>query len=42
MIDWLVGGAVMQGWVPIFDTMHGIRGELNIIVKVGLIDWVID
>ena len=25
----------MSGWVPIFDTMHGIRGEVNITVKVG-------
>lgn len=24
----------MSGWIPVFDTMHGIRGELNIIVKV--------
>jgi len=30
------GGSMMSGWVPIFDTMHGIRGELNIIVKVEL------
>ncbi|KPJ03475.1 Uncharacterized protein KIAA0528-like [Papilio xuthus] len=30
------GGAVMSGWIPVFDTMHGIRGELNIIVKVEL------
>ncbi|XP_033213483.1 uncharacterized protein LOC117170664 [Belonocnema kinseyi] len=29
-------GSVMTGWVPVFDTMHGIRGEVNIIVKVEL------
>ncbi|KAK3095112.1 hypothetical protein FSP39_010454 [Pinctada imbricata] len=27
---------VISGWFPIYDTMHGIRGELNIIVKVEL------
>ncbi|XP_039759830.1 C2 domain-containing protein 5 isoform X3 [Pararge aegeria] len=32
----LPGGAVMSGWIPVFDTMHGIRGELNVIVKVEL------
>lgn len=26
----------MSGWMPVFDTMHGIRGEVNIIVKVDL------
>lgn len=26
----------MSGWIPVFDTMHGIRGELNVIVKVEL------
>ncbi|XP_014215544.1 uncharacterized protein LOC106644517 [Copidosoma floridanum] len=30
------GGSVMTGWLPVFDTMHGIRGEVNIIVKVDL------
>ncbi|XP_063617935.1 C2 domain-containing protein 5 isoform X3 [Cydia splendana] len=30
------GGAMMSGWIPVFDTMHGIRGELNVIVKVEL------
>ncbi|KAJ9600682.1 hypothetical protein L9F63_026179, partial [Diploptera punctata] len=30
------GGTVMSGWIPVFDTMHGIRGEVNIIVKVEL------
>ncbi|CAG9132687.1 unnamed protein product [Plutella xylostella] len=29
-------GAVMSGWIPVLDTMHGIRGELNVIVKVEL------
>lgn len=29
-------GAVMSGWIPVFDTMHGIRGEVNVIVKVDL------
>lgn len=24
----------MSGWIPVYDTMHGIRGEVNIIVKV--------
>ncbi|XP_060064519.1 C2 domain-containing protein 5-like, partial [Ylistrum balloti] len=27
---------VISGWFPIYDTMHGIRGELNVIVKVEL------
>nr|XP_022293982.1 C2 domain-containing protein 5-like isoform X2 [Crassostrea virginica] len=27
---------VISGWFPIYDTMHGIRGELNMIVKVDL------
>ncbi|XP_065354941.1 C2 domain-containing protein 5 [Calliphora vicina] len=29
-------GTVLSGWIPVFDTMHGIRGEVNIIVKVDL------
>ena len=29
-------GNIMSGWLPVFDTMHGIRGEVNIIVKVNL------
>ena len=29
-------GCVMSGWLPVFDTMHGIRGEINIVVKVEL------
>lgn len=32
----VTGGATMAGWIPVFDTMHGIRGEVNIIVKVEL------
>ena len=23
------GGAMMTGWLPIYDTMHGIRGEVR-------------
>ena len=30
------GGNVMSGWLPVYDTMHGIRGEVHIIVKVEL------
>eukprot|EP00090_Calanus_glacialis_P002820 TRINITY_DN12088_c0_g1_i1.p1 TRINITY_DN12088_c0_g1~~TRINITY_DN12088_c0_g1_i1.p1 ORF type:complete len:1008 (-),score=354.04 TRINITY_DN12088_c0_g1_i1:52-3075(-) len=30
------GGCVMSGWLPVYDTMHGIRGEVQIIVKVEL------
>lgn len=26
----------MSGWIPIYDTMNGIRGEINFIVKVEL------
>ena len=26
----------MQGWLPIYDTIHGIRGEVNVVVKVDL------
>ncbi|TRY73731.1 hypothetical protein TCAL_02531 [Tigriopus californicus] len=28
------GGSLMSGWLPIYDTMHGIRGEVNVIVKI--------
>lgn len=35
LIFCVVGGS-MSGWIPVFDTMHGIRGEVNIIVKVDL------
>lgn len=34
--NYLVSGTVMSGWIPVFDTMHGIRGEVNLIVKVDL------
>lgn len=26
----------ISGWIPVYDTMHGIRGEVNVIVKVEL------
>lgn len=26
----------MSGWFPVYDTMHGIRGEVHVIVKVEL------
>lgn len=26
----------MSGWLPIYDTIHGIRGEINVVVKVEL------
>lgn len=29
-------GSLMSGWFPIYDTMHGIRGEINVMVKVDL------
>ena len=29
-------GSMMQGWLPIYDTIHGIRGEVNVMVKVDL------
>lgn len=29
-------GSVFSGWVPVFDTMHGIRGEVNVSVKIEL------
>lgn len=28
--------SVLSGWFPVYDTMHGIRGEVNVIVKVEL------
>lgn len=28
--------SIMSGWIPVYDTMHGIRGEVNITVKVDL------
>ncbi|KAK3887377.1 hypothetical protein Pmani_012068 [Petrolisthes manimaculis] len=30
------GTAVMSGWLPVYDTMHGIRGEVSVVVKVDL------
>jgi len=35
-INALSSGVVLSGWLPIFDTMHGIRGDINVIVKVDL------
>jgi len=29
-------GSVFQGWLPIFDTLHGTRGEVSLQVKVEL------
>lgn len=29
-------GRSMNGWLPIYDTLHGIRGEINVVVKVTL------
>lgn len=29
-------GHLLSGWLPIFDTMHGIRGDVNVQVKVEL------
>lgn len=29
-------GHSMSGWLPIYDTLHGIRGEINCVVKVNL------
>ena len=26
----------MCGWLPIYDTMHGVRGDINVQVKVEL------
>ncbi|XP_052271042.1 C2 domain-containing protein 5-like isoform X2 [Dreissena polymorpha] len=28
--------SVISGWFPVYDTMHGIRGDLNVIVKIDL------
>ncbi|KAK9890127.1 hypothetical protein WA026_008936 [Henosepilachna vigintioctopunctata] len=28
--------SVLSGWIPVYDTMHGIRGEVNVTVKVEL------
>uniref|UniRef100_A0A2M4AC52 Putative ca2+-dependent phospholipid-binding protein n=1 Tax=Anopheles triannulatus TaxID=58253 RepID=A0A2M4AC52_9DIPT len=29
-------GSMMSGWLPVYDTIHGVRGEINVIVKVDL------
>nr|XP_018904193.1 PREDICTED: C2 domain-containing protein 5 [Bemisia tabaci] len=29
-------GSVLSGWFPVYDTMHGIRGEVHVTVKVEL------
>ena len=34
--DSVKGGAVLSGWLPVYDTLQGIRGEVNLIVKVEL------
>jgi len=31
-----IGGHVLSGWLPVYDTMHGMRGEVSVIVKVEL------
>ncbi|XP_045174900.2 C2 domain-containing protein 5-like isoform X1 [Mercenaria mercenaria] len=28
--------SIITGWFPIYDTMHGIRGDLNVLVKIEL------
>ena len=32
----LFAGSSLSGWIPVYDTMHGIRGEVNVTVKVEL------
>ncbi|XP_077518520.1 C2 domain-containing protein 5 isoform X3 [Amblyomma americanum] len=29
-------GSTLSGWLPIYDTMHGIRGEVNLMVRIDL------
>uniref|UniRef100_A0A182R520 C2 domain-containing protein n=1 Tax=Anopheles funestus TaxID=62324 RepID=A0A182R520_ANOFN len=29
-------GSLMSGWLPVYDTIHGVRGEIHVIVKVDL------
>ncbi|XP_037567735.1 C2 domain-containing protein 5-like [Dermacentor silvarum] len=29
-------GSTLSGWLPIYDTMHGIRGEVNLVVRIDL------
>ena len=37
-LDSLTGGVnSMDGWFPIFDTLHGIRGEVHLVVKVEVV-----
>ncbi|EFX89381.1 hypothetical protein DAPPUDRAFT_40738 [Daphnia pulex] len=31
-----ISGHVLSGWLPVYDTMHGMRGEVSVIVKVEL------
>eukprot|EP00095_Tigriopus_kingsejongensis_P005187 maker-scaffold321_size207582-snap-gene-1.29 protein:Tk05187 transcript:maker-scaffold321_size207582-snap-gene-1.29-mRNA-1 annotation:"c2 domain-containing protein 5 isoform x2" len=33
-IEHTPGGSMMSGWLPIYDTMHGIRGEVHVVVKI--------
>ena len=35
-IDGMQKQIMLSGWLPIFDTMHGTRGEVNVQVKVEL------
>ncbi|PIK35970.1 putative C2 domain-containing protein 5 [Apostichopus japonicus] len=35
---WKDGVSEISGWMPIFDTMHGIRGEIKVMVRVELIE----
>jgi len=30
------GGTVLAGWLPVYDTLHGVRGEVSLVVKVEL------
>ncbi|XP_033116484.1 C2 domain-containing protein 5-like [Anneissia japonica] len=33
---WNEGASNISGWFPIYDTMHGVRGEMNVVVSVEL------
>ncbi|XP_014250746.1 C2 domain-containing protein 5 [Cimex lectularius] len=33
-----VKGITINGWLPVYDTMHGIRGEVSIVVKLELFE----
>uniref|UniRef100_A0A0V0G8K4 Protein kinase c conserved region 2 n=1 Tax=Triatoma dimidiata TaxID=72491 RepID=A0A0V0G8K4_TRIDM len=33
-----IKGITINGWLPVYDTMHGIRGEVSIIVKLELFE----